>query len=136
MPGLTIGKDDLQRLGYFSNVFNPGQPVRLRRFFLLEFELDLIAGKLSDLKPLGDLLVLGRVAFLTIGIFKYFSLNNWKTYRSLSDFCSLLTFKVADFCRHFLLRPVRALGIFLASYPLVISFSQMGEEAAYDHTRV
>ena len=36
--------------GYFSNAFNPGQPVRLRRFFLLEMELDLIAGKLSKLK--------------------------------------------------------------------------------------
>jgi len=36
--------------GYFSNAFNPGKPVRLRRFFLLEMELDLIAGKLSKLK--------------------------------------------------------------------------------------
>jgi len=36
--------------GYFSNAFNPGQPVRLRRFFLLEMELDLIAGKLSKPK--------------------------------------------------------------------------------------
>ena len=36
--------------GYFSNAFNPGQLARLRRFFLLEMELDLIAGKLSELK--------------------------------------------------------------------------------------
>jgi len=36
--------------GCFSNVFNPGKPVRLRRFFLFEMELGLIAGKLSKLK--------------------------------------------------------------------------------------
>jgi len=39
VPGLPIGKDDSQRPGYLSNAFNPGQPVHLRRFFLLEMEL-------------------------------------------------------------------------------------------------
>jgi len=38
-------EDDSQQQGYFSNAFNPGELARLRRLFLLEMELDLIAKK-------------------------------------------------------------------------------------------